>query len=52
MKPSLYLETSLISYLTNDPSPNMIVAAHQQITREWWKTRRSAFELFISPYSD
>ncbi|OQW92408.1 MAG: hypothetical protein BWK78_01815, partial [Thiotrichaceae bacterium IS1] len=42
MKPSLYLETSLISY-------NMMVATHQQITREWWETRRLAFELFVSP---
>jgi hypothetical protein len=48
MKPSVYLETSFISYLTGPLSQNMLVATHQHITREWWKTRRLAFELFVS----
>jgi hypothetical protein len=42
MKPSIYLETSFISYLTGPPSPNLITAANQQITREWWDHRRLA----------
>jgi len=50
MKPSVYLETSFISYLTGPLSQNMIVATHQHITREWWKSHRLAFELFISPF--
>jgi predicted nucleic acid-binding protein len=50
MKPSVYLETSFISYLTGPLSQNMLVATHQHITREWWKTRRLEFELFISPF--
>jgi hypothetical protein len=45
----IYLETSFISYLTGPPSPNLITAANQQITREWWDHRRLAFDLFISP---
>lgn len=49
MKPSIYLETSFISYLTGPTSPNLITAANQQITREWWDHRRLAFDLFISP---
>ncbi len=48
MKPSVYLETSFISYLTGPLSQSMLVATHQHITREWWKTHRLAFELFIS----
>jgi len=48
MKPSVYLETSFISYLTGPLSQSMLVATHQHITREWWKTRRLKFELFIS----
>lgn len=48
MKPKVYLETSIISYLTSRPSRDLIIAANQQITQEWWQLRRSAFELYIS----
>ncbi len=48
-KPSVYLETSFISYLTARPSKDPIVAGHQAITAEWWENRRHEFELFISP---
>jgi hypothetical protein len=47
MKRKIYVETSVISYLTSSPSKTIIGAAHQQITRDWWK-RRSEYELFIS----
>jgi len=50
MKPSVYLETSFISYLTGPLSQNLITVANQHVTRKWWKTRRLAFELFISPF--
>ncbi|HYX24828.1 MAG TPA: type II toxin-antitoxin system VapC family toxin [Thermoanaerobaculia bacterium] len=49
MKPRLYLETSVVSYLTARPSHNLIRAAHQQITRDWWETRFS-FDLYISQF--
>jgi len=26
----------------------MLVAAHQQVTRKWWKTRRQKFDLYVS----
>jgi hypothetical protein len=48
VKPKLYLETTVSSYLTAWPSRDLIRAGHQQITKEWWQTRRSAFDLFIS----
>jgi hypothetical protein len=48
MKPKLYIETSFISYLTARPSRDLIVAAQQQVTREWWENRRSQFETYIS----
>jgi predicted nucleic acid-binding protein len=48
MKPRVYIETSVISYLTSRPSRDLIVAANQQITRDWWETRRAEFELLIS----
>lgn len=45
---SVYLETTFISYLVARPSRDLLVAAHQQITQEWWATRRSQFECFVS----
>jgi hypothetical protein len=48
MKPRLYLETTVPSYLTAWPSRDLIRAAHQQLTREWWDTRRADFELYVS----
>jgi hypothetical protein len=48
MKPKIYLETTIVSYLTAKPSRDLIVAAHQQITQEWWENRRSEYELFVS----
>jgi len=48
MKPRLYLETTIPSYLTSRASRDLIVAGHQQITREWWEKRTDAFQLYIS----
>jgi predicted nucleic acid-binding protein len=48
MKPRLYVETTIPSYLTSRPSRDPIVADHQQLTREWWEKRRDAFHLYIS----
>jgi len=31
-----------------DPLRDLIVAAHQQLTLDWWQTRRAAFELYVS----
>ena len=47
MKLKTYLETTIVSYLAASPSRDIVVAAHQQITRDWWD-RRDRFELFIS----
>ena len=48
MKSRLYLETTIPSYLTSRPSRDLIIAGHQQVTREWWENRRSTFQLYIS----
>jgi len=50
MKPSVYIETTIISYLTSKPSRDLIIAAHQQITTEWWTDVRSQVECFVSPF--
>jgi len=47
-RPTVCLETTLVSYLTAWPSRDLVMAAHQQITHDWWNNRRSAFDLFIS----
>ena len=43
-----YLDTSVISYITNRPSRDIVTLAHQQITREWWERRGSRFDLHVS----
>ena len=49
MKPSMYIETTVISYLVGWLSRNDLqVAANQQLTRQWWVSRRGEFELFGS----
>ena len=48
MKSRLYLETTIPSYLTSRPSRDLIIASHQQITREWWEKRRDTFQVYIS----
>lgn len=48
MRPRVYVETTVVSYLTALPSRDLVTAAHQQITREWWETRRTEFDLFVS----
>jgi predicted nucleic acid-binding protein len=47
VKQRVYLETSIVSYLTARPSRDLIVAAHQEVTRQWWERRR-LFELHVS----
>ncbi len=48
MRGKIYVETSVISYLTSRLSRDLIVAGHQQITQEWWANQRDKFELFVS----
>jgi hypothetical protein len=48
MRPSVYVETTIPSYLVARGSRDLIVAAHQRVTQDWWDNRRSAFRLFIS----
>ncbi len=47
MKRKIYVETSVISYLTARPSRTILGAAHQQITLAWWETRNQ-YELLVS----
>lgn len=45
---TLYLETTIPSYLVAKQSRDIIILAHQQLTREWWNGQRHLYEIFIS----
>lgn len=47
-KPTVYIETSIISYLVAHPSANFLTAACQQVTAEWWEGKRHLYDLFTS----
>ena len=48
MKSKVYIETSVISYFAARPSRDLIIAANQQATQEWWRTRKKDFEIYVS----
>lgn len=48
MKKSVYIETSIPSYLTARPSRDVRAVAWQQITSQWWDEARDQYELFTS----
>jgi predicted nucleic acid-binding protein len=50
MKPKVYIETTILSYLTARPSNDLRAMANQNTTIEWWENRRSEFEIYISEF--
>ncbi len=48
MKESIYLETTVVSYYTSKPNRDIIVLAHQEITRQWWPIAMRRYNVFIS----
>jgi predicted nucleic acid-binding protein len=48
VKSKVYIETSIISYFVARPSRDIIIAANQQATQEWWHSRKKDFEIYIS----
>lgn len=49
VKPAVYIENSVVSYLVaRRAQANIRVAAHQDLTREWWDSRRHLFDLYAS----
>ncbi len=48
MSETVYIETSILGYLTARSTRNLILAANIEVTTEWWESRRSAFTLYIS----
>jgi predicted nucleic acid-binding protein len=48
MKPTVYVETTVIGYLTSWPQQDVTVAGHQVTTRQWWQTALDRFDVFAS----
>ncbi len=48
VKSKVYIETSVISYLVARPSRDILIAANQQVTQEWWQNRRPKFDIYVS----
>jgi predicted nucleic acid-binding protein len=48
VKPRVYLETSVVSYLVGRLSRDVIVLGNQELTREWWRSKRAEYDFFIS----
>jgi predicted nucleic acid-binding protein len=46
----IYIETSIVSYLKQRPSGQVIAAARQLLTRQWWDNERTNYELVTSQY--
>jgi predicted nucleic acid-binding protein len=48
MTETVYIETSILGYLTARSTQHLILAANIEVTKEWWQTRQNDFTLFIS----
>jgi predicted nucleic acid-binding protein len=45
---TVYVETTVLSYLTARDARDVIVAAHQSVTRTWWESQREQYRLVAS----
>jgi hypothetical protein len=48
MNETVYVETSILGYLTARSSRDLVVAANIELTRNWWESRRQDFTLYVS----
>lgn len=48
MKPTVYIETTIVSYLTARPARDVVTAGRQQVTRDWWAKAGQRYELVAS----
>jgi predicted nucleic acid-binding protein len=47
---TVYIETSIVSYLRQRPSSQVVMAARQLLTHQWWNDERSKYEVVASQY--
>jgi hypothetical protein len=48
---SLYIESTIPSYLTSRPSEQELIARRQKFTRKWWDEHRIRFRLYTSIFT-
>ena len=48
MKKRVYIETTVVSYLTAKPSRDIMVVGHQEATRELWPELSTKYETYVS----
>lgn len=48
MKASVYIDTSVISYLTARPSRDLLIAGRQTMTQRWWDISAGFFDIYTS----
>lgn len=44
----IYIESTIPSYLVARPARDLLQAARQQLTKDWWEFNRASHELFTS----
>ena len=49
MKESVYIESSVVSYCTSRTSRDLIIAARQAITQDWWESKLTQYDAYVSP---
>jgi predicted nucleic acid-binding protein len=49
-RPTIYIETSIVSYLTSRPSRDILILARQERTRQWWEKERAKYHLVVSAF--
>ena len=47
---TVYIETSIVSYLRQKPSTQVITSARQLLTHQWWNDERQNYDLVVSQY--
>lgn len=50
MQPTVYIETSIVGYLTSRRSDSLLTAANQELTHDWWDSHRVRFQVYVSAY--
>jgi hypothetical protein len=51
MKSTVYIETTIVSYLTARPSRDVVRLSHEILTRKWWRSSRPRFDLYTSVFT-
>jgi hypothetical protein len=47
---TIYIETTIVSYLVAKPSRDLVLAAHQKITQEWWREEQGNYRCVTSDF--